>query len=242
MELEFSGKVWHWREPALWYFVTVRVTVGGALGRCCQVGARAQTGRVSTPLDAKTVLQRYLQGARGSLLWKLDGLDEYQVRLPHTPTGTNLLGIVKHALNVELGYFGVTFGREWPTPEEVVSDEQFKADPQIDFSATEDETASGIADLYRRVWAFCDETIAGLPLDAIGHVPWWPPERSAVTLEHVIVHVLNDLARHAGHADVIREQIDGSAGLHEDAPNIPDGVDWPAYVTRLTELAERFRA
>ena len=73
------------------------------------------------PTDSKAVLKNYLQGARDTLIWKLDGLSERDQRLPRTPTGLNLLGIVKHALHTEVWYFGPTFGREWRTPEELVS-------------------------------------------------------------------------------------------------------------------------
>jgi Protein of unknown function (DUF664) len=71
------------------------------------------------PTDSKAVLKNYLQGARDTLIWKLDGLSERDQRLPRTPTGLNLLGIVKHALHTEVWYFGPTFGREWRTPEEL---------------------------------------------------------------------------------------------------------------------------
>lgn len=118
---------------------------------------------VTAPKDA---LKSYLNGARDVLLWKLGGLSERDLRLPRTPTGTNLLGIVKHALNTEVLYFGPTFAREWPTPDELVSPND--PDPLIGWYATETETASGIVDLYRRVQIFADETIDALPLDAIG--------------------------------------------------------------------------
>ena len=73
-------------------------------------------GRVSgmTGSDPKADLHRYLQIGREALLWKLDGLSEYDVRRPLTPTGTNLLGLVKHLASIEVGYFGETFGREFP--------------------------------------------------------------------------------------------------------------------------------
>src|SRR5437660_8313064 len=61
--------------------------------------------------DPKDDLQRYLQASRDALLWKLDGLSEYDIRRPLTPTGTNLLGLVKHVASVEFGYFGDPFGR-----------------------------------------------------------------------------------------------------------------------------------
>ncbi|HET8615536.1 MAG TPA: DinB family protein [Actinomycetales bacterium] len=189
--------------------------------------------------DHKAALHHYLQQTREALLWKVEGLDERDLRLPRTPTGTNLLGIVKHALNVEVGYFGDTFGRPWPTPDEIVTESAIEVDPDADWYATEDETAEGIVDLYRRVWVFADETISALPLDAPGRVPWWPPDRQAVTLQRVIVHVTVDLARHAGHADILREQVDGAVGLSSTSSNVPDG-DRSAYVAKLTELAARF--
>lgn len=191
------------------------------------------------PNDVKTHLARYLQASREALLWKLDGVPERDLRFPRTPTGTNLLGIVKHMLNVEIGYFGDTFGRTWPTPDERVSDADITADPQADWYATESETVPGIIDLYRRVWDFSDGTMAELPLDAVGTVPWWPPERSRVTLGQVLVHVLTDLSRHTGHADILRESIDGAAGFRPETSNLPE-QDWAAYVQKFTDLADRY--
>ena len=184
----------------------------------------------------KDVLKNYLQGARDVLLWKLEGLSERDLRLPRTPTGTSLLGIVKHALNTEVLYFGPTFGREWPTPDELVSPDD--PDPLADWYATETETAAAIVDLYRRVQAFADETIEALPLDAIGHVAHWGGEE--VTLHEIMVHKTADLQRHAGHADILREQLDGSVGLLPGHSNLPDATDWPTYTQRLTAIADRF--
>ena len=191
--------------------------------------------------DPKTVLHHYLQEARDALVWKLDGLDERDARLPRTPTGNNLLGVLKHCLNVEVGYFGPTFGREFPTPGELVPMEAYEQDPQADWYATEDETAAGLIQLYSRAWAFADETIRQLPLDSPGQVPWWRPGRQDVTLQRIIVHVTCDLARHAGQADIMREQHDTAVGWQPGNSNVPDNYDWPAYVARLTEVADRFR-
>lgn len=189
--------------------------------------------------DMKRHLVRYLQESREALLWKLDGVSERDLRTPRTPTGTNLLGVVKHMLNVEIGYFGDTFGRTWPTPHERLSEADFDTDPQADWYATEAETAAGIIDLYRRVWEFADATIDQLPLEAVGTVPWWPAERAQVTLGQVLVHVLTDLARHTGHADILRESIDGSAGLRPGNSNLPE-EDWTGYVQKLNDLADRY--
>jgi hypothetical protein len=190
--------------------------------------------------DPKTALHYYLQESRDALVWKLDGLDERQARLPRTMTGNNFLGLLKHCINVEAGYFGLTFGREFPTPEELVPFEAYELDMQADWYAGEHDTKSGLVDLYRRVWAFADETITELPLDAPGQVPWWPADRREVTLERIIVHVICDLARHAGHMDIMRELLDGVIGLQAEKTNLPDDFDWPAYVARLTAEANRF--
>ncbi|MBT0992711.1 DUF664 domain-containing protein [Cellulomonas sp. DKR-3] len=191
-------------------------------------------------LDERAVLRRYLQAARDTLVWKLEGLDERQARWPHTPTGTNLLGLVKHAAGVEADYFGVTFGRPWPGPPMPWTDES--APPNTDMWATTEETTAGIVALYRSVWAFADELIATAPLDTRGRVPWWPEERATVTLRQVVVHTTYDLSRHAGHADILRELTDGAAGLRADVSNLPDqsAQDWADYVTRLRGVAESF--
>src|SRR5262245_54704249 len=188
-------------------------------------GVTVQTDPVSDLKEPKAALGHYLQSNRDALLWKLDGLGERDLRMPRTPTGTNLIGIVKHVANIEIGYFGDTFGREWPTPEERVAPELFDTDPQADWYATDEETCHGLIDLYRRVWVFADATINELPLDAVGRVPWW---REDVSLERMIVHVIVDLSRHVGHADIIREEIDGAIGLRADVSNVPDDEDWPA--------------
>lgn len=198
------------------------------------------TGHMDDLREPKAVLREYLHSNRDSLLWKLDGLSERDLRMPRTPTGTNLIGIVKHMANVEIGYFGDTFGRDWPTPQERIPEEEFETDPQADWYATESETCDGIIDLYRRVWSFADATIEELPLDALGRVPWWPEDHNQVALERILVHVIVDLARHVGHADILREELDGAAGLREDVSNLPGQQDWPAYVAKLTDLAERF--
>jgi uncharacterized damage-inducible protein DinB len=190
--------------------------------------------------DPKAALRHYLQATRDDLIWKLDGLSEREVRQPRTATGNNLLGLLKHCLNVEAGYFGPTFEREFPTPDELVPLSEYDQDPQADWYARADETKDGLIDLYRRVGTFADQTIEQLPLDALGRVPWWQPGRDVVTLQRIIIHVTCDLARHAGHADIMREQHDSVIGLRRENTNIPEDYDWPAYVTKLAKLAEPF--
>lgn len=203
------------------------------------LGRGQHTMHMSDLEEPKAALRQCLQSNRDALVWKLESLSQRELRTPRTSTGTNLIGIVKHMANVEIGYFGDTFGREWPMPGERVSEEDFEADPQADWYATETETCDGIVDLYRRVWTFADATIEELPLDAVGRVPWWK-DRNPVTLQRIIVHVIVDLARHVGQADILREGIDGAAGLRAAVSNLPEQQDWPAYVAKLTALAERF--
>jgi uncharacterized damage-inducible protein DinB len=171
-----------------------------------------------TGFDPKAELLRYLQDARDAMLWKLDGLSEYDIRRPLVPTGTNLLGLVKHLTAAEEGYFGETFGR-------LLDDQSLwdESDPNSDMWATAAESRDLITGRYRRAWAYADATIEALALDAVGHVPWWPPDRNEVTLNHVMVRVIADTSRHAGQADIIRELIDGKAGLASDNSNLPPG-------------------
>jgi hypothetical protein len=186
--------------------------------------------------DQKTDLQRYLQVGREALLWKLEGLSEYDVRRPLVRTGTNLLGLVKHAAGVEAGYFGLVFDRPFPEPMPWMSEE---AEPNADLWATASESREGVESLYRRVWAHADATIDGLGLDAVGRVPWWPEGRDLVTLHLILVHVATEIHRHAGHADIVRELIDGAAGLRAGNDNLPDGDDawWTAHRDRLERVA-----
>jgi uncharacterized damage-inducible protein DinB len=185
---------------------------------------------------AKADLQRYLQEGRDALLRKLDGLSEYDMRRPMTPTGTNLLGIVKHVASVEAGYLGDTFGR--PSPERFPWFDS-EAEPNADMWATADESQAGLVQLYRRVWIHSDATIHALDLDATGRVPWWPQDRSEVTLHRILIHLIAETHRHAGHADIVRELIDGSVGRRGDNDNLPEADQqwWIGYRALLERTA-----
>ncbi|MGW3313980.1 DinB family protein [Streptomyces fungicidicus] len=187
---------------------------------------------------AKSDLHRYLQSARDALLWKLDGLPEYDVRRPMTPTGTNLLGLVKHAAGVELGYLGDTFGR--PAGEPLPWTEEAAAG-NADMWATAEESREYITGLYRRAWAHADATLEALPLDTTGRVPWWPDGRDELTLHHAVVRVIADTQRHAGHADILRELIDGEVGMSETDTSMMSGdaAWWETYRARLEQAARQ---
>src|SRR5690242_5386650 len=190
----------------------------------------------NTVHDPKAELAVYLQRARDVLVWKLDGLSEYDIRRPITPTGTNLLGLVKHCAGTELGYFGQVFGRTTDEPTPWIEE---GAEPNDDMWATLEESRDDIVGLYRRAWAHADVTIAALPLDATGEVPWWPEERRYPTLHRVMIHVIADIQRHAGHADIVRELIDGAAGMLPYSSNLPELDDawWTSYREKLEHAA-----
>jgi hypothetical protein len=192
-----------------------------------------------TVSDPKADLRQYLQLARDAMVWKADGLSEYDIRRPLTPTGTNLLGLIKHLTGCEIGYFGDTFGRPLADPPPWTDDELLDREPMTDMWATADESRDYIIGWYRKAWAHADESFNALELDAIGHVPWWPGERSQVNLHRILVHMIAETHRHAGHADIVRELIDGSAGLRPDGSNLPTGDSawWEDYRARLQRTA-----
>jgi hypothetical protein len=172
---------------------------------------------------AKAYLHSDLRDVRTAMLWKLEGLAEYDVRRPLTPTGTNLLGLIKHLTITEAWYFGEVFGRPfrerlpWRDDDADERDDDAKLGALFDHKlqladmwATEDEARVEIIDRYKRIWMHSDATITALDIDAPGHVPWWP--RPDVKLFNVLVHVLTETNRHAGHADILREQLDGVVG------------------------------
>ena len=96
---------------------------------------------------------------------------------------------------------------------------------------------------YRRAWAHSDATIDALDLESLGRVPWWPPDRNEVSLHRILIHVATETHRHAGHADIVRELIDGSAGLRPANDNLPDGDTqwWADYRARVEQAAANFR-
>ncbi len=187
-----------------------------------------------TGVNVKEDLHSYLRGARETLVWKLDGLSEYDMRRPLTATGTNLLGLVKHSAGTQLRYFGMVFGRA----ADVSLPWQAHDEPDADFWAAPDETSNDIVAFYRRTWDIADGTIGSLPLDAVAQVPWWGTD-GTVTLHRVLVHVTAETQRHAGHADIVRELVDGSAGLLDGHDNLPSGDPtwWRAHRDRVEAAA-----
>jgi hypothetical protein len=183
---------------------------------------------------AKDYLHDDLRWIREALLWKLDGLTEYDVRRPLTPTGTNLLGLIKHLAASEARYFGEVFDRPFPEPLPRWDEPGAWADTMW---VTEHETREEIVDRYRRAWAHADATIGALAIDSPGNVAWWP--RPNVKLFNVMVHILSETNRHAGHADILREQLDGAVGTdHQSAAALDqDAGHWVSRRARIERAA-----
>ncbi|WP_028193763.1 DinB family protein [Salinispora pacifica] len=183
--------------------------------------------------SVKDCLHGQLKRTRAALVWKLEGLSEYDIRRPLTATGTNLLGLVKHLATCEAWYFGEVFGRPFPEPLPHWRD----ADGS-DLWVAQDETREQVIGFYQRAWEHAEATITELPIDAAGYVPWWP--RPEVKLLNVVVHVLMDTARHAGHADILREQLDGRTGLraeHEEQIDTGARETYRAKIERAARTA-----
>ena len=196
----------------------------------------ARVGKVLLVNDdgAKTNLHNYLKHEREAVLAKLDGLSEYDVRRPLTMTGTNLLGLVKHLATWEARYLGEVFDRPFPEP---LPRWDIEAELLADSWATEQESRSAVVDRYRRVWTHSDATVATLALDATGRVAWW--QDAEVPLFNILVHLLAETSRHAGHADILREELDGAVGTDAESMAVKqhDSAFWAERRSRIESAA-----
>lgn len=194
---------------------------------------------MAPPSDPKAALLRYLTVAHDAVLWKVEGLDEYDLRRPLTPTGSNLLGLVKHLAWVELGYFGDVFDR----PHGVELAEYDENEPNADMYARADESSEELLALFGAAHDHAVATIEALDLDAEGHVPWWG-DNNPVTLALIVVHMTTEIYRHLGQIDILREGIDGAVGLRDGNLNTAPADDdfWPDYYQQLEEIAAPFRS
>jgi hypothetical protein len=183
-------------------------------------------------------LHRYLQEARDSVVGSLDGLSEYDVRRPLVPSGTNLLGVVKHLTGIELSYLGTCVGRTPPVVLPWVEDGSIW--DSADMWATADQSRDSLLDLYRTAWRHSDESLSTLPLDSHASVSWWSEGDRDTTLGHLVVRVLEDTAQHAGHCDIVRELIDARGGA--SASDAGDEEWWTSYVGRIQAAADEHRS
>jgi hypothetical protein len=185
---------------------------------------------------AKDYLHGDLRDVRAAMLWKLDGLTEYDARRPLTTTGTNRLGLIKHLTITEARYFGDVFSRPFPERLPWSGDDDFE--PFADMWAAADESRAEIVERYRRVCDHSDATITALDVDAPGNVPWWP--RPNVKLFNVLVHVLTETNRHAGHADILREQLDGAVGTEAGSTALQQlaAAFWENHCAKIEQAAK----
>ena len=187
--------------------------------------------------DLKLELHSNLRASRATMLSKLDDLGEYDRRRPMTPTGTNLLGLVKHLAGLEYGYLGESFG--YPAPETMSWIEDGSIWQDGDMWAKPDESTEYITGLYRRACAHADRVISALDLEAPGSVAHWPEDRRNTTLGVLLIRMVAETAQHAGHADIIRELIDGKGGPDQDSIN---DVTWREYIVLVQAAADAFAA
>lgn len=182
-------------------------------------------------------LLRYLQQGRDALLRSLEGLSDYDVRRPLTPSGTNLLGLVKHVAGVQLAYLGDSVGR--PSDERLPWVEDGSIWDSADMWATAEESRDDLVGLYERAAAHCDAVVRELGLDAPASVAWWPEERRATTLGSLLVRCVAEVSQHAGHADILRETVDGRGGRDHEDMGSKDW--WTDYVARVQAAADAHR-
>jgi uncharacterized damage-inducible protein DinB len=210
---------------------TVVASFGPTLVRNCDVketmadptplGHQVPSTKVE-PLDDKEWLHRWLRLVRDVMLWKLEGLSDADIRRPMTRSATNLLGLIKHITYGEIEYLGDAFGRPstpppWWEPQNV----QHTLETGGDMYAVPGETTQYIVDLYRKACANADQTIAELDLDTVGTLP---RSGEKFTLRQAMMHMIQETSRHAGHADIVRELIDGSIGGARENPWVPDDI------------------
>jgi uncharacterized damage-inducible protein DinB len=158
--------------------------------------------RVPLTGEEKESLRISLDRHHEVVLWKLDGLTDEQVRRPMTPSGTSLLGLVKHLAAVEYGWFCETFGRDF---EAMPFDEE---DPEADFRIEPGESTADIVAFYGRARAAASAAITDLAVTDVG-TSW---SGDSVSLRWVLIHMIEETARHVGHLDILRELIDGAVG------------------------------
>ena len=183
-----------------------------------------------TSPDLTSDLIGHLDRLNQAVLHKLEGLSEYELRRPMTPTAANLLGVAMHLASLQAEYVGRTFGRPFPREGEMYFLTDEDADPQDDLWVRPGATSEWVVGLYRATWEHARDIRDARPglagSDSDETVRGGPTRR-------VLVHMVDETARHAGHMDIVRESIDGAVGRYAGDGNIIDGYDWAAYRQRV---------
>ena len=156
---------------------------------------KKDTGPPWTGADEKATLKGFLDYLRNAIAEKVSGVPEPQVRTAGVASGTNLLGLVKHLAHVERFYFLGEDVRNW----------------RATMRPSTEDTVEGVLAEYRETSERANAVIDSYP--DLGLPAPRPPRRGpAPSMRWVLVHMIEETSRHAGHADIIREQIDGSTG------------------------------
>lgn len=182
-------------------------------------------------------LLNYLQQSRDGVLRGLDGLGEYDARRPLTPSGSNVLGLVKHLTGCELLYLGDCVGRPAALRLPWVEDGSIWEGADMWVSA--EQSRADIVGWYQQACAHSDRSVTELALDTPAHVPHWPAEHADTTLGRLLVRMVAETAQHAGQIDILRESVDGRGGADQD--EIGDQAFWARYVARIEQAAAPFR-
>ena len=152
--------------------------------------------------DEKTTLSAFLDWYRDVMLRKVEGLTTEEATRKLVPSPTNLLGLIKHLGYVEQGWFQRTFlGLKMDVP---WSD----ADPDADFRIEPGESVESVTAFYREQCERSREIVANAKLEDKSK----RPDRKDHTMRWIMVHMIDETARHAGHADILRELTDGATG------------------------------
>jgi uncharacterized damage-inducible protein DinB len=171
--------------------------------------------RTDPPLlaDEATTLRAFLDYHRDTLRWKCSGLTQEQLAQSLAPSDMTLGGMMKHLAVVESGWFEETFagGPQMPPFDTV----DWDADRDWEWHTAKDDTPEELFALFdeacRRADAVLDEALAGPGLDGRS-VEKSRREGTPFSLRWIIVHMIEEYARHNGHADLIRQSIDGETG------------------------------
>ncbi|MCW4466475.1 DinB family protein [Glutamicibacter sp. MNS18] len=185
----------------------------------------------------KARLRRYLDSARDAVLWKAEGLGEAQLRRPLVPSGTSILGVINHLAFTEFGYFSYCMSR--PVDNDRAARLFASEDPMADFVVEAGFSGAEVLRFYREAITASDAAFDELPLDAPAHVEWWG-ENGHTTLEHLMLHMCTETARHAGHLDLLRELLDGRTGMYRQNDNLPDysPEQWQEHYDRVKDIAD----
>ncbi len=192
-------------------------------------------------MDVKSRLVRRVQRELESMVSKAEGISEYDARRPLVPSGSNILGILQHTSAVVLGYMTECFGQDagWELPFFAPG-----AEDGADMWVAVDVPREHVLGLGRHTVRRVGDIGELLNLDSPGRVPWWKPENADVTFGELLVHVLAETSRHAGHVDILRELVDGSIGAFPGDPNVPalQDDDWVSHRARIEAIARQFPA